>query len=222
MSHASTDPCASISIAQQPRSLGANLKSVISDQALIFFIYEHVSISFPCFLEMHRRSFLAFALALLPVLSNGQTYSLVNDFSGQNLQVDSLCFQLHIHGVCIVSLGSRTMLVQLIIITLVWHRLIHSLTSQSPPTGNVHFVSQAVAVSNNLTYVDSNGHVIIKVDNTTVDTNAGQPFDDFGRNTVYLMSNDKINIGSLLIFDANHIPFGVCPPSSSSTLPSRC
>ncbi|KAJ6600355.1 hypothetical protein DFH09DRAFT_1128098 [Mycena vulgaris] len=60
--------------------------------------------------------------------------------------------------------------------------------------GNVHFLSQAAAVAANLTYVD----------NTT--NGAGDP--TFGRNTVYLESNQLMTIGSLLIFDANHIPFG--------------
>ncbi|KAJ6562456.1 concanavalin A-like lectin/glucanase domain-containing protein [Mycena capillaripes] len=70
--------------------------------------------------------------------------------------------------------------------------------------GNVHFLSQADATAANLTYVDSNGHVIVKVDNTT--NGGGDP--TFGRNSVYLMSNELMNIGSLLIFDANHMPFG--------------
>jgi len=70
--------------------------------------------------------------------------------------------------------------------------------------GNVHFLSQSAATAANLTYVDSNGRAIIKVDNTT--NGAGDP--TFGRNSVYLMSNELMNIGSLLIFDANHIPFG--------------
>ncbi|KAJ7457437.1 hypothetical protein FB451DRAFT_1564254 [Mycena latifolia] len=72
--------------------------------------------------------------------------------------------------------------------------------------GNVHFLSQAAATAPgaNLTYVDGNGRAIIKVDNTT--SGANDP--TFGRNTVYLESNELMTIGSLLIFDANHIPFG--------------
>ncbi|KAF5349018.1 hypothetical protein D9758_012674 [Tetrapyrgos nigripes] len=70
--------------------------------------------------------------------------------------------------------------------------------------GNVHFLGQDQALASNLTFVDSNGHAIIKVDNTT--NGAGDPI--FGRNTVYLMSNEMMSIGSLLVFDANHIPFG--------------
>ncbi|KAJ3827297.1 concanavalin A-like lectin/glucanase domain-containing protein [Lentinula raphanica] len=70
--------------------------------------------------------------------------------------------------------------------------------------GNVHFLSQSAAQAANLSFVDSNGRVILKVDNTT--NGAGDP--SFGRNTIYLESNELMNIGSLLIFDANHIPFG--------------
>jgi hypothetical protein len=69
----------------------------------------------------------------------------------------------------------------------------------------VHFLSQAAATDAKLAFVDSNGRVIVKVDNTT--NGAGDP--SFGRNTVYLESNELMSIGSLLIFDANHMPFGV-------------
>ncbi|KAJ7626490.1 hypothetical protein B0H17DRAFT_1110811 [Mycena rosella] len=72
------------------------------------------------------------------------------------------------------------------------------------PKSNVHFLSQAAAVAANLTYVDPAGHVIVKVDNTT--SGAGDP--TFGRNSVYLESNNLMTLGSLLVFDANHIPFG--------------
>jgi hypothetical protein len=70
--------------------------------------------------------------------------------------------------------------------------------------GNVHFLSQSAAEAANLSYVDSHGSVILKVDNTT--NGAGD--DTFGRDTVYLESNELMDIGSLLIFDANNIPFG--------------
>ncbi|TCD64499.1 hypothetical protein EIP91_004027 [Steccherinum ochraceum] len=70
--------------------------------------------------------------------------------------------------------------------------------------GNVHFIDQADAVSGGLTSVDSNQHAIIKVDNTT--NGAGDPA--FGRNSVYLISNDPLQMGSLLIADINHIPLG--------------
>jgi len=70
--------------------------------------------------------------------------------------------------------------------------------------GNVHFVSQEVAQSSGLASVNSNGQVILKVDNTT--NGAGNS--TFGRNTVYLESSTLMQFGSLLIFDVNHIPFG--------------
>ncbi|KAJ7624815.1 hypothetical protein FB45DRAFT_924274 [Roridomyces roridus] len=70
--------------------------------------------------------------------------------------------------------------------------------------GNVHFLGEDDANNAKLTFVDSNNRAIIKVDNTT--NGAGDP--TFGRNTVYLMSNKLMTIGSLLIFDANHMPFG--------------
>jgi hypothetical protein len=46
----------------------------------------------------------------------------------------------------------------------------------------------------------------MKVDNTTV----GQG-DTFGRNSVRIQSQKTISIGSLMIFDAVHLPFGVSP-----------
>jgi hypothetical protein len=79
----------------------------------------------------------------------------------------------------------------------------------------VHFLSQAAATDAKLAFVDSNGRVIVKVDNTT--NGAGDP--SFGRNTVYLESNELMSIGSLLIFDANHMPFGVRFPHA--TVPKR-
>ncbi|KAI3612651.1 glycoside hydrolase family 16 protein [Moniliophthora roreri] len=70
--------------------------------------------------------------------------------------------------------------------------------------GNVHFLGQAAAVNANLTYINTNGQAILKVDNTT--NGVGDP--TFGRNTVYLMSKELFTINSLLVFDATHIPFG--------------
>ena len=63
-------------------------------------------------------------------------------------------------------------------------------------------------MSQGLAYIDNNGHAIIKVDNTT--NGAGDSA--FGRNTVYLISQKSLTIGSLLLVDANHIPFGVRSP----------
>ncbi|KAF7341120.1 Glycoside hydrolase family 16 protein [Mycena venus] len=78
--------------------------------------------------------------------------------------------------------------------------------SDHDPTnyGNVKYLSQSAAVAANLTYVDGNGRVIVKVDNKT----SGVGDSTFGRNSVYLMSTQPMNIESLLIFDAAHMPFG--------------
>ncbi|KAJ7142976.1 hypothetical protein C8R44DRAFT_866230 [Mycena epipterygia] len=54
--------------------------------------------------------------------------------------------------------------------------------------GNVHYVSQSDAVASKLTYVDADGRVIVKVDNTT--NGAGNSM--FERNSVYLESNQLI------------------------------
>jgi len=56
-----------------------------------------------------------------------------------------------------------------------------------------------------MTFVDPNGRAIISVDNTT----DGRADGNFGRDTVYLISNNPVNFGSLVVFDAVHIPFGV-------------
>jgi hypothetical protein len=70
------------------------------------------------------------------------------------------------------------------------------------------YVDEATAKSSKLTYVNDAGNAIIKVDNTTDDPNPG-PYSTFGRNTVLLYSEQTIEIGSLVVMDAVHIPFGV-------------
>ncbi|KAK7435773.1 hypothetical protein VKT23_019471 [Stygiomarasmius scandens] len=70
--------------------------------------------------------------------------------------------------------------------------------------GNVHFISQSDAEQKHMTFVDLNGRAIISVDNTT----DGRTDGNFGRDTVYLVSNNPVNFGSLVVFDAVHIPFG--------------
>jgi len=56
-----------------------------------------------------------------------------------------------------------------------------------------------------LAYVATDGNVILKVDNTTV----GQPSDNtYGRASVYLESLDTVALGSLVLFDALHVPYG--------------
>jgi hypothetical protein len=72
-------------------------------------------------------------------------------------------------------------------------------------TGNVLFQSQVQATQEMLTYVDSAGHAIVKVDNTT--SGVGDP--TFGRPSVKLLSDATVPMGSLTIIDAVHMPFGV-------------
>jgi hypothetical protein len=68
--------------------------------------------------------------------------------------------------------------------------------------GNVTLVTQEVASSQNLAYVNSENHVIIKVDNVT-NVTFGQM-----RNSVRITTQDAYDLGSLWIIDLNHIPYG--------------
>ncbi|EIN08747.1 hypothetical protein PUNSTDRAFT_126043 [Punctularia strigosozonata HHB-11173 SS5] len=81
--------------------------------------------------------------------------------------------------------------------------------SETDPTnyGNIHYVNSSVATSDQLAYVNSAGNVILKVDNSSSDPNPGE-YSTFGRNTVMVISNDTIVIGTLVAIDATHIPYG--------------
>ncbi|KIJ63767.1 glycoside hydrolase family 16 protein [Hydnomerulius pinastri MD-312] len=68
--------------------------------------------------------------------------------------------------------------------------------------GNATWVTQSQAASQGLAYVNSEGHAIIKVDNTT-NVPLGQ-----NRNSVRITTQDAYDIGSLWIIDLNHIPYG--------------
>lgn len=70
--------------------------------------------------------------------------------------------------------------------------------------GNLHWVSQSVAQSLKMVQTTSSGSIFLGVDNTT--SANGDP--NFGRNSLYLTSNEKISIGSLLVLDINHMPYG--------------
>lgn len=72
-------------------------------------------------------------------------------------------------------------------------------------TGNVLFQTQEQAAQENLTFLNSAGNYVIKVDNTT--SGANDP--NFGRPSVKVLSNYTYDEGSLIIMDAVHIPFGV-------------
>ncbi|KZV63841.1 glycoside hydrolase family 16 protein [Peniophora sp. CONT] len=74
-----------------------------------------------------------------------------------------------------------------------------------PNGGNIH--STAMAGPSPLAFVNNAGNIILRVDNTTNDLNPG-PYSIFGRNTVQVISNDPININTLLVASVAHIPFG--------------
>jgi len=69
--------------------------------------------------------------------------------------------------------------------------------------GDAIFVSAQTAFADGLAYVDSTtSHAFIRVDNfTTV------PYND-KRNTVRITSNDSYSVGSLLVTDMYHVPYG--------------
>ncbi|KAG6329929.1 hypothetical protein ID866_9158, partial [Astraeus odoratus] len=68
--------------------------------------------------------------------------------------------------------------------------------------GNVTWVSKTDALSQGLAYVNNQGHVILKVDNTTNVTYGQQ------RNSIRITTQDAYELGSLWVIDANHIPYG--------------
>ncbi|KZT66764.1 glycoside hydrolase family 16 protein [Daedalea quercina L-15889] len=69
-------------------------------------------------------------------------------------------------------------------------------------SGDVEYVSQTNATSGKLAYVNSNGAAIIKVDNTTY-----VPYND-KRDSVRITTADYFEPGSVIIFDAAHMPYG--------------
>ncbi|KAI0772345.1 concanavalin A-like lectin/glucanase domain-containing protein [Trametes elegans] len=68
--------------------------------------------------------------------------------------------------------------------------------------GDVVWVDQANATQSKLAYVNDAGHAIIKVDNTT-----NVPYNE-KRNSVRISSQDYYPIGTVLVFDATHLPYG--------------
>ncbi|ESK91847.1 glycoside hydrolase family 16 protein [Moniliophthora roreri MCA 2997] len=71
--------------------------------------------------------------------------------------------------------------------------------------GNAQFVDENTAIQQKLTFVESStGHAIVRVDNTT-SVGAGS----FARrNSVRITSKDAYPIGSLIIMDVIHMPYG--------------
>ncbi|KAJ4470257.1 concanavalin A-like lectin/glucanase domain-containing protein [Lentinula aciculospora] len=71
--------------------------------------------------------------------------------------------------------------------------------------GNVNYVDENTGTSQGLTYIDSTtGHAIIRVDNTTNIPTATT----VNRNSVKITTKDAYPIGSLVVIDVWHIPYG--------------
>ncbi|KAF8187179.1 concanavalin A-like lectin/glucanase domain-containing protein [Pholiota molesta] len=73
--------------------------------------------------------------------------------------------------------------------------------------GNATYLDQPSAVAQKLTFINDAGNAIVKVDNTTTLV-AGGPLDVVNRNSIRLTSLDTYGLGSLIVMDAVHIPFG--------------
>ncbi|KDQ60271.1 glycoside hydrolase family 16 protein [Jaapia argillacea MUCL 33604] len=68
--------------------------------------------------------------------------------------------------------------------------------------GNVTYVTEQVATSQKLAYVEDSGRVIIKVDNTTTVASGDL------RNSVRITTQTSYSLGSLWLFDVTHLPWG--------------
>ncbi|KAI0673184.1 concanavalin A-like lectin/glucanase domain-containing protein [Trametes maxima] len=68
--------------------------------------------------------------------------------------------------------------------------------------GDVNWVDQTNATQSKLAYVNDAGHAIIKVDNTTF-----VPY-NYKRDSVRITSQDYFPVGTVLVFDATHLPYG--------------
>ncbi|EKM79808.1 hypothetical protein AGABI1DRAFT_38657 [Agaricus bisporus var. burnettii JB137-S8] len=70
--------------------------------------------------------------------------------------------------------------------------------------GNVTYVDRQTAMSSRLTYVNGAGNAVVKVDNTSFIQNGPLVY----RNSVRITSQEVYGIGSLIIIDVRHIPYG--------------
>ncbi|KAJ3520816.1 hypothetical protein NMY22_g12576 [Coprinellus aureogranulatus] len=71
--------------------------------------------------------------------------------------------------------------------------------------GNVTYLDKANALSKGLTYVNEAGNAVVKVDNTTT---LVRNADVVNRDSIRLTSLDSYGMGSLIVMDALHIPYG--------------
>jgi len=69
--------------------------------------------------------------------------------------------------------------------------------------GNVLFQSGSDAKTQNLTYINGANNAIIKVDNNTAGTSS-----TYGRASVKMFTEAAVNRGSLILFQAIHMPYG--------------
>jgi len=69
-------------------------------------------------------------------------------------------------------------------------------------SGDVTYVNQSLADSDKLTYVNSDGQAIVKVDNTSFVI-----YND-KRNSVRITTADYFPVNSVILFDASHLPYG--------------
>ncbi|KAI0363232.1 hypothetical protein BV20DRAFT_1040025 [Pilatotrama ljubarskyi] len=69
-------------------------------------------------------------------------------------------------------------------------------------SGDVNWVDQTNATQSKLAYVNDAGHAIIKVDNTTF-----VPY-NYKRDSVRITTQEYFPIGSVIVFDATHLPYG--------------
>ncbi|PFH47858.1 glycoside hydrolase family 16 protein [Amanita thiersii Skay4041] len=86
--------------------------------------------------------------------------------------------------------------------------------------GNVTYVTRDVAMSSKLTFVDGNGHAIVRVDNTTTIT-LPAPGQFVHRNSVRITTQDTYGFGNLIMIDVHHLPWGCSVWPSFWTLGTR-
>ncbi|KIJ97255.1 glycoside hydrolase family 16 protein [Laccaria amethystina LaAM-08-1] len=73
--------------------------------------------------------------------------------------------------------------------------------------GNVTYQDQANATSKGLTFINAAGNAIIKVDNTTT-LAAAPPGTVVNRDSIRITSQDAYPLGTLILLDTLHIPYG--------------
>ena len=66
------------------------------------------------------------------------------------------------------------------------------------------FLDRSAAAAQKLTYVNDAGNAIMKVDNSST-ISVGDK-----RNSIRIVSKDRVNVGSVWIADFLHVPYGVC------------